>query len=142
MMIWAYFSFSQFLIIWSANLPEEIPWYLERMSHGWEWVSIGLLVGQFFVPFFFLLSRDLKRNAGRVALVAAFVLVMRYVDFFWNLGPAMQRESPMVHWMDLAALAALGGVWIGLFAWRSRARPLLPVGDPYLREALASHGAH
>jgi hypothetical protein len=141
-MIWAYFSFSQFLIIWSANLPEEIPWYVERMSHGWEWVSIGLLVGQFFVPFFFLLSRDLKRNAGRVALVAAFVLVMRYVDFFWNLGPAMHRESPMVHWMDLAALVAIGGVWIGLFAWQYRARPLLPVGDPYLREALASHGAH
>ena len=68
-MIWAYFSFSQFLIIWSANLPEEIPWYLERMSHGWEWFSILLIVGQFFLPFFLLLSRDLKRTAGRLAIV-------------------------------------------------------------------------
>ncbi len=68
-MVWAYFSFSQFLIIWSANLPEEIPWYLDRMRHGWEWFSILLIVGQFFLPFFLLLSRDLKRTAGRVAIV-------------------------------------------------------------------------
>lgn len=141
-MIWAYFSFSQFLIIWSANLPEEIPWYIERLSHGWQWVGLVLLVGQFFVPFFLLLSRDLKRNARRVAFVAAFVLVMRYVDFYYNVMPAQGRESPMVHWMDLATVAAVGGAWLFLFAWQYRARPLLPVGDPYLREALASHGAH
>ncbi|HEY8551459.1 MAG TPA: hypothetical protein VIL35_15990 [Vicinamibacterales bacterium] len=141
-MIWAYFAFSQFLIIWSANLPEEIPWYLARMSHGWEWVGLFLLVGQFFLPFFLLLSRDLKRNVRRVASVAAFVLVMRYVDFFWNMAPALGREAPMVHWMDLAALLGLGGIWLALFAMQYRARPLLPIGDPYLPEALASHGAH
>jgi hypothetical protein len=141
-MIWAYFNFSQFLIIWSANLPEEIPWYLERMSHGWQWVSLGLLVGQFFLPFFLLLSRDLKRTAGRVAKVALFVLLMRYVDFFWNLAPAMHREAPVVHWIDLATLVGLGGVWLAMFAWQYRARPLLPVGDPYLRDALAHSGGH
>jgi hypothetical protein len=143
-MIWAYFSFSQFLIIWSANLPEEIPWYLSRLQHGWQWVSLGLLVGQFFLPFFLLLSRDLKRNARRVAFVAAFVLVMRYVDFYWNLmpTPSMHRESPMIHWIDLATVVGLGGLWVALFAWQYRARPLLPVGDPYLQEALSSHGAH
>jgi hypothetical protein len=141
-MIWAYFSFSQFLIIWSANLPEEIPWYLARMSHGWQWVGLVLLVGQFFLPFSLLLSRDLKRNARRVALVAAFVLVIRFVDFWWTLAPAMHRESPYVHWLDIAALVGLGGVWLWVFAWQYRARPVLPVRDPYLKEALASHGAH
>jgi hypothetical protein len=141
-MIWAYFSFSQFLIIWSANLPEEIPWFLERLSHGWQWVSLFLLVGQFFVPFLLLLSRDLKRNVRRVALVAGFVLVMRYVDFYWNMMPAMHRASPMVHWIDLATVVGLGGVWLALFAWQYRGGALLPVGDPYLKEALSSHGAH
>ena len=103
-MVWAYFSFSQFLIIWSANLPEEIPWYLDRMSHGWEWFSILLIVGQFFLPFFLLLSRDLKRTAGRVAIVGGLVLVMRYVDFYWNVMPALHHETPMPHWTNLAAL--------------------------------------
>lgn len=141
-MIWAYFCFSQFLIIWSANLPEEIPWYLERMSHGWQWVSLGLLFGQFFLPFFLLLSRDLKRTANRLAKVAAFVLVMRYVDFFWNLAPAMHRETPYLHWLDLATVIGLSGLWVAMFAWQYRARPLLPVGDPYLRDALAHQGGH
>jgi hypothetical protein len=141
-MIWAYFSFSQFLIIWSANLPEEIPWYLERMSHGWEWFSILLLVGQFFLPFFLLLSRDLKRTAGRVAIVGVLVLVMRYVDFYWNVMPALGHETPLPHWTNLATVVGLGGVWLSLFAWQYQASPVLPIGDPYLPEALSSHGAH
>ena len=141
-MVWAYFSFSQFLIIWSANLPEEIPWYLDRMSHGWEWFSILLIVGQFFLPFFLLLSRDLKRTAGRVAIVGALVLVMRYVDFYWNVMPALHHETPMPHWTNLATLVGVGGIWVSLFAWQYKASPILPIGDPYLPEALSSHGAH
>ena len=142
-MLWAYFSFSQFLIIWSANLPEEIPWYLDRMSHGWEWFSILLIVGQFFLPFFLLLSRDLKRTAGRVAIVGGLVLVMRYVDFFWNVMPALHHETPMPHWTNLADArrrsAASGS---SLFAAQYKGSPVLPIGDPYLPEALASHGGH
>jgi hypothetical protein len=122
-MIWAYFSFSQFLIIWSANLPEEI-------------------LGQFFLPFFLLLSRDLKRTAGRVAIVGGLVLVMRYVDFYWNVMPALNHETPMPHWTNLATVVGVGGIWVALFAWQYRASPVLPVGDPYLPEALSSHGAH
>jgi hypothetical protein len=141
-MIWAYFNFSQFLIIWSANLPEEIPWYLERSTHGWQYVSYGLLIGQFFLPFFLLLSRDLKRTASRVSKVAIWVLVMRYFDFFWNIGPAMHRESPILSWIDVATVVGLMGLWVAFFAWQYRARPLLPVGDPYLRDALASTGGH
>jgi hypothetical protein len=141
-MLWAYFSFSQFLIIWSANLPEEIPWYLDRMSHGWEWFSILLIVGQFFLPFFLLLSRDLKRTAGRVAIVGGLVLVMRYVDFYWNVMPALHHETPMPHWTNLAALVGVGGIWVSLFAAQYKSSPVLPIGDPYLPEALSSHGAH
>jgi hypothetical protein len=141
-MVWAYFSFSQFLIIWSANLPEEIPWYLDRMSHGWEWFSILLIVGQFFLPFFLLLSRDLKRTAGRVAIVGGLVLVMRYVDFYWNVMPALHHETPMPHWTNLATLVGLGGIWVSLFAAQYKSSPVLPIGDPYLPEALSSHGAH
>jgi len=141
-MVWAYFSFSQFLIIWSANLPEEIPWYLDRMSHGWEWFSILLIVGQFFLPFFLLLSRDLKRTAGRLAIVGGLVLVMRYVDFYWNVMPALGHETPMPHWTNLAALVGLGGIWLSLFAAQYKSSPVLPIGDPYLPEALSSHGAH
>ena len=139
-MIWAYFNFSQFLIIWSANLPEEIPWYLERSSHGWQYVSYGLLVGQFFLPFFLLLSRDLKRTASRVAKVAIWVLVMRYFDFFWNIGPAMHRESPILNWIDLATVVGLMGLWVAFFAWQYRARPLLPVGDPVPARRAGLHG--
>ena len=141
-MVWAYFSFSQFLIIWSANLPEEIPWYLDRMRHGWEWFSILLIVGQFFLPFFLLLSRDLKRTAGRVAIVGGLVLVMRYVDFYWNVMPALHHETPMPHWTNLATLVGLGGIWVSLFAAQYKSSPVLPIGDPYLPEALSSHGAH
>jgi hypothetical protein len=141
-MIWAYFSFSQFLIIWSANLPEEIPWFLARMSNGWEWFSILLIVGQFFLPFFLLLSRDLKRTVGRVAIVAFLVLVMRYIDFYWNIMPALGHETPMPHWTNLATLVGVGGIWVSLFAWQYQASPVLPIGDPYLPEALSSHGAH
>jgi hypothetical protein len=141
-MVWAYFSFSQFLIIWSANLPEEIPWYLERMSHGWEWFSILLIVGQFFLPFFLLLSRDLKRTAGRLAIVGGLVLVMRFVDFYWNVMPALGHQTPMPHWTNLATLVGLGGIWVSLFAAQYKASPVLPIGDPYLPEALSSHGAH
>jgi hypothetical protein len=141
-MVWAYFSFSQLLIIWSANLPEEIPWYIARLTGGWRWLALLLLIGQFFVPFFLLLSRNLKRNVRRVAWVAAWVLVMRFVDFYWNMMPAMPGTRPIPHWLDVTCVSALGGIWLTLFVWQYRARPLLPVGDPYLPEALASHGAH
>ena len=112
------------------------------MRNGWEWFSVLLLVGQFFLPFFLLLSRDLKRTAGRVAIVGGLVLVMRYVDFYWNVMPALNHETPMPHWTNLATLVGLGGIWVALFAAQYKSSPVLPIGDPYLPEALASHGAH
>ncbi len=94
-MVWAYFSFSQFLIIWAGNLPDEIPWYLERSSGGWQFVALVLVVGHFALPFALLLSRDLKRNFKLLASIAVFILFMRFVDVFWLVAPGFrQRRVP------------------------------------------------
>ena len=141
-MLWAYISFSQFLIIWSGNLPEEIPWYLTRTRGGWQFVVIVLAVFHFFLPFFLLLMRFIKRKGELLARLAAAMLVMRLVDLFWLIAPA--RDSALsVHWMDLAAPLAIGGFFSAGFVWMLGSRPLMPLNDPRLAEAFAAgHGAH
>ena len=140
-MVWAYFSFSQFLIIWAGNLPEEIRWYLKHYEGGWFALGIFIVVFHFFVPFFLLLSRDLKRNMRRLAGVAAFIMVMRFIDIFWTVTPLFHPEHLAVHWIDLTALAGIGGIWLWLFLRELSSQPLLPVRDPYLEEAFA-HAEH
>jgi hypothetical protein len=140
-MLWAYFSFSQYLIIWSANLPEEIPWYLRRMVGGWQYVGLLLILAHFALPYVLLLSRDLKRQGSRLILVAVLVVVMRIVDMFWQIGPMHGEEGLSLHWLDAVLPIALGGVWVALFLWQLGTRPLLPLGEPYLAEAL-EHGKH
>ncbi len=140
-MLWAYFSFSQYLIIWSANLPEEIPWYLKRMGGGWQWVGLALIFGHFVLPFVLLLSSDIKKNGRTLIGVAVAVIVMRVVDLFWNIGPMHHDASFGVTWLDAVAPLALGGVWVALFLWQLQSRSLLPMGEPYLAEAL-EHGRH
>jgi hypothetical protein len=140
-MLWAYFSFSQFLIIWSANLPEEIPWYLKRWGGGWQWVGLALIFGHFVLPFVLLLSRDLKRNGRTLVVVALSVIVMRLVDLFWQIGPMHGADHFGLHWLDVVAPIALGGVWLAIFTWQLQSRALLPLGEPYLAEAL-EHGRH
>jgi hypothetical protein len=135
-MLWAYFGFSQFLIIWSANLPSEIGFFLTRTRHGWQWVALALVVGHFALPFVLLLSRDLKRRARRLAVVAALVLAMRWVDLYWQAAPALHPQRVWPHYLDLLALAGLGGLWVGLFLRALRRLPLLPLGAPGLEEAL------
>jgi hypothetical protein len=136
-MLWAYFSFSQFLIIWSGNLPEEIPFFAERLRGGWQYVSTLLLLGHFALPFVLLLSRDLKRRPRLLAQVAIIVLVMRYVDVLWLVEPMFGHEGFPVHWMDVALPAGLVGVWFFLFVRHLRSRPLLPLNDPFFKEAFA-----
>jgi hypothetical protein len=140
-MLWAYFSFSQFLIIWSANLPEEIPWYLRRMGGGWQWVGLALIFGHFVLPFVLLLSSDVKKNGRTLIGVAIAVIVMRIVDLFWQIGPMHGEDHFGLHYLDLAAPVALGGIWLALFLWQLQSRALLPLGEPYLHEAL-EHGRH
>ena len=141
-MLWTYFAFSQFLIIWSANLPEEIVWYLHRMSHGWEWVGLALVVLQFAVPFALLLSRDIKRNRKAILAVAVFVLVMRWVDHLWQIAPNHHPHGFALHWLDVAAPLAVGGLWLAGFVWLFKRRPVVPVHDPYLEEALGDEAHH
>jgi hypothetical protein len=136
-MLWAYFSFSQFLIIWAGNLPEEISWYLDRTRHGWQFVALSLGAFHFALPFVLLLSRDLKRNAKRLAGVALLMLVMRLVDVLWQVEPGFALQSPGFYWLYPAATAAIGGLWLYLFLRELKKRPLLPVNDPYLPEAIA-----
>jgi hypothetical protein len=135
-MLWAYVNYSQFLIIWSANLPEEIPWYLRRLRTGWRFVGLFLVVFHFAVPFLLLLSRPLKRDARRLSRVAGALLFARLVDLFWLIGP----EAPPgrgVHWMDLAAPVGVVALWLAYFLRQLRSRPLLPLGDPEIRALLA-----
>jgi hypothetical protein len=142
LMLWAYFGFSQFLIIWSGNLPEEIPWYTRRLQTSWKWVALALVLFQFALPFVLLLSRDLKRNARTLATVAIAVIVMRFVDLMWLTGPEFSSGAFRIHWMDLVMPIGLGGLWLAFFAHQLKARPLLPIGDPYLEQALAHGGGH
>jgi hypothetical protein len=139
-MLWAYLSFSQFLIIWSGNLPEEIPWYLERMRGGWGVIALVLVVGHFALPFVLLLSRDLKKHASLLAKVALVVLTARLVDLIWLVAPVFEHHGFPLHWMDIAIPVGLLGVWLFIFTRQLRSRPLLPLNDPYFKEAFA-HGA-
>src|SRR5207244_9069037 len=97
-MVWAYFAFSQFLIIWAGNLPEEIPWYIVRLNHGWQYVGLLLVAGHFALPFALLLSRDLKRNFKLLAGIAVFILVIRCVDFYWIVAASFWKQSMVVVW--------------------------------------------
>lgn len=141
-MLWAYFSFSQFLIIYSANLPEEIPFYLERFHGGWGWLSVGLALLHFVLPFTLLLSADLKKNRRAIVGVASLVLAARALDLIWHIGPMFPHDGSRfpIHWMDVAAIAGLGGLWLFIFARQLKGRALVPYKDPYFKEAM--HVAH
>jgi hypothetical protein len=138
-MVWAYFSFSQFLIIWAGNLPKEIPWYIERLRGGWQYVGLALVLGHFALPFALLLSRDLKRNFKLLAGIAFFVLLMRLVDLYWLVAPDFTKGPFSPSWMDVAAPAGVVGLWLACFLWQLEKRPLMPLHDPQLQEAL-EHG--
>jgi hypothetical protein len=138
-MVWAYFSFSQFLIIWAGNLPDEIPYYLIRMNGGWGFVSLLLVFGHFALPFALLLSRDLKRNFKLLASIAVFILFMRLVDLYWVVTPEFRKNSFGISWMDFTIPMGLIGIWLAYFLTQLEKRPLMPVNNPHLEEAL-QHG--
>ncbi len=137
-MLWAYFGFSQLLIIWSGNLPEEITFFRSRLYGSWGVVSVIVLVFHFFVPFFLLLSRDLKRNPRLLPKVAMWLIFMRMVDLFWLSRPEFTPNA-IPSWLDFAAIVALGGIWLAVFAANLKTQPLLPLGDPKVMEAIANN---
>jgi hypothetical protein len=138
-MVWAYFSFSQFLIIWAGNLPEEIPWYQIRMNNGWGWVGLLLVVGHFALPFALLLSRDLKRNFTLLRNIAIFILGIRCVDLYWIVMPMFRQKSFGLSWMDFTIPLGLLGLWLAYFLTQLEKRPLMPANAPHLEEVL-EHG--
>lgn len=137
-MIWAYFSVSQFLIIWSGNLPEETGWYMNRVNGGWKFFSLVLVLFHFVLPFVLLLSRNLKRAAPRLAKVAAMMLLVRWLDLHWLVAPAFSNHMNF-NPLDFTTAFGLGGIWFFLFTRELRTRSLLPDRERGLKEALG-HG--
>lgn len=129
--LWAYVSFSQYLIIWSGNLAEETPWYIKRTSGAWKGMAAALMVFHFALPFFLLLLRFNKKRKTILSAIAAFMMVMRLVDLMWLIAPAFheieEAGHAFIHWMDVAAPVAIGGIWVGVFAYQLSRRPLMPV---------------
>jgi hypothetical protein len=133
---WAYIAFSQFLLIWIANIPEEAGWYKLRIEGPWKSVSIALAVLHFVLPFFTLLSRNLKLRPRLLAGVAIYLLVMHAVDLYWLIWPAFSPQAPSFHWTLLTAFVGVGGVAVAAAIWQARGRYSLPVKDPYISESL------
>jgi len=140
-MLWAYLSFDQFLLIWAGNLKDEIPWYLTRAFDGWGGVAAALIIFHFFVPFFYLLQRPLKRRLRNLSLIAAYMLVLTYVDVYWLVVPSFQKMGPHLHWLDIFAVVGIGGVWLATFLSQLKKWPLLPLHDPRFEGVLLNeHG--
>ncbi len=133
---WAYIAFSQFLLIWIANLPEEVPWYILRIDGGWGPVGAFLAAFQFLVPFFLLLSRDLKRNPRALAWVAAWVLLVHWVDLYWLVMPHLDPGGPRFSLWDVSAFVGVGGVAVAFAVARMRGTLAVPARDPYIDDSL------
>jgi hypothetical protein len=129
-MLWTYMAFSQLLVIYSGNLPHEIVWYEHRIAGGWKMVMWFLVLFHFAIPFFLLLSREIKRNPPALAAIAGMVFIAHIVDVYWLIAPSLFTTGIRVHWLDLAAPIGVGGIWLAAFAWRLSRHPLLVHNDP------------
>jgi hypothetical protein len=138
-MLWAYMSFSQYLITWSGNLTEEIPWYLTRSVGLWRGVAAMLIFFHFFLPFFYLLFRENKRDYRRLRLVAAWLLILHIINDSWLILPAFPASNLLAHWVFVPAFLGVGGLWVAVFLWQLKGKPLVPQNDPLLAEVLEHH---
>lgn len=127
--LWSYASYAQYIIIWSGNLPETTPWYIHRMSGGWQFFAALLIGGHFAVPFFILLSRRIKRRLNILWGVAAWLLCMRLIDIYWLIAPDFTSGAFSINPLYLTAHLALGGIWLTVFIFLLKRRPLLPLND-------------
>ena len=133
---WAYMAFSQYMLIWYANLPEETIWFQHRWIGSWKTVSLVLVIGHFGVPFLILITRAAKRS-GRLMLAGGFwLLLMHYIDIYWNIMPTFAEHGAHFSWMDLSTVVGIGGVFVWYF-WRVfTAHALVPVNDPRLEASI------
>jgi len=137
-LLWFYMMLSQFLIIWTANLPEENPWYVHRVHGGWEVVSVLLVLCRFVIAFFLLLSIPRKRDPRRLARVAWFILIMHLVDIFWHVAPNFRHDGLAVSILDLAVPFGLFGIWFYFVVNRLKKHPLIPQKDARFEELVES----
>jgi len=143
-MLWAYFSFSQLLIIWAGNLPSEITFFTRRLYSGWQIVALALVVFHFAVPFLLLLSRSFKRDPKTLVWLATWLIFMRFVDLFWYIEPNFNQTISSLSWihlLDLVVPVAIGGFWFAMFFHNLKSRPLLPAYDLHAQEFLEYVGA-
>lgn len=138
---WAYVAFSQYMLIWYGNLPEETIWFMRRTQGSWKYAALLLAFGHFIFPFFALMPRAVKRNRSALGFFAGWMLVMHFLDLYWQAMPAFYKHGFGFHWITAATLAAIGGTTALVFWWGFRERPLVPVGDPRLKQCLAFHNA-
>jgi len=137
-MVWAYFSFSQWLIIWAGNLPSEITFYMKRLHGGWQLVGLFLVIFGFAIPFATLLSRPFKRDIRKLVWLAAWIMLIRYIDLFWIIEPSFSKTFTITI-ADIVVPVAIGGLWLGLFFRNLGSLPLLPAYDPTASEVLEPH---
>jgi hypothetical protein len=135
-MLWAYFSFSQWLIIWAGNLPSEISFYLRRLNGGWGWIGLVLVLFHFCVPFAILLSRPFKRNIHKLVWLAIWLILMRYLDLFWIIEPNFSKTISLTL-ADVVVPVAIGGIWLWYFFRNLASLPLVPAYDQDAHEVLA-----
>lgn len=121
-MLWVYAAYSQYLVMWAGNLPEEIVWYVRRTHTSWRWLVLALIVLHVALPFLLLLSRRSKRSRATMLAVSGLLLLMRLVDFHWMIDPALAPDGVHLHWLDLSMLIAVGGLWLAVYLWRLERR--------------------
>ncbi len=139
-MVWTYFSISQFIIIWSANLPSEITWYLDRLNHGWQYLAIAVLACCFVIPFLLLLSRDRKRSIWALASVAMITVIGYGLNMYWTMVPAFHPLEPGDHLAAISGLLIVGGFWSVLNSWQLGR--LVRSGNFELHNPITRRGAH
>jgi hypothetical protein len=138
-MLWAYLSFSQFLIIWAGDLINEIPWYLTRARGGWAMIAVLLIFLSFAIPFFLLLMRPIKRRVETLSALCAALILITFVDVYWMVAPAFEKAGPRFYLLDFLLPVGIGGIWVAAFVAQLKSRPLLPLHDPRF-EGVLQHG--
>jgi len=133
---WAYIGFSQYFLIWYANIPEETLWYLHRSHGSWGTVTLFLAIGHFGVPFFFLMSKHIKRRPALLVTGAAWMLFMQWIDIYWLVMPVLRPDHAWPGLLDLTCLLGIGGLFLALLGWQIRRRAMIPLKDPGLPRSL------
>jgi len=136
-LFWGYIAFSQFLLIWYANIPEETAWYLRRQENGWEYIAICLVIGHFFIPFFGIMSRKMRRNKHVLASMSVWMLLMHWIDLYYIIMPEFSAAYPAFGLIDVCSFVGIGGLSVSMLIWFALDKPLVPVKDPRLPESLA-----